>query len=114
MTNVTQQRVLHTAIPGPRSIELQARKSVSVSAGVGTGLPVCVESAGGGILVDVDGNQLIDFGSGIAVTSVGNAAPRVVEPRVEAMGRAVGVDARLAHDGMSLTLASRPRPRRPT
>ena len=40
--------------------------------------------------------------------------PRVVEPRVEAMGRAVGVDARLAHDGMSLTLASRPRPRGPT
>jgi 4-aminobutyrate aminotransferase/(S)-3-amino-2-methylpropionate transaminase len=83
MTNVTQQRVLHTAIPGPRSIELQARKSATVSAGVGTGLPVYVERAGGGILVDVDGNQLIDFGSGIAVTSVGNAAPRVVE-RVQA------------------------------
>ena len=30
-------------------------------------LPVYVERAGGGILVDVDGNQLIDFGSGIAV-----------------------------------------------
>jgi 4-aminobutyrate aminotransferase/(S)-3-amino-2-methylpropionate transaminase len=37
-----------------------------------------VAAAGGGIVVDVDGNQLIDFGSGIAVTSVGNAAPRVV------------------------------------
>ncbi|HNA49849.1 MAG TPA: 4-aminobutyrate--2-oxoglutarate transaminase, partial [Mycobacterium sp.] len=34
--------------------------------------------AGGGIIVDVDGNQLIDFGSGIAVTNVGNAAPEVV------------------------------------
>jgi 4-aminobutyrate aminotransferase/(S)-3-amino-2-methylpropionate transaminase len=40
---------------------------------------VYVERAGGGILVDADGNQLIDFGSGIAVVSVGNAAPRVVE-----------------------------------
>jgi 4-aminobutyrate aminotransferase/(S)-3-amino-2-methylpropionate transaminase len=50
-----------------------------VSAGVGTTLPVYVERAGGGIVVDVDGNQLIDFGSGIAVVSVGNAAPRVVE-----------------------------------
>ena len=79
MTNVTQQRVLHTAIPGPRSLELQQRKVAAVSAGVGTGLPVYVERAGGGILVDVDGNQLIDFGSGIAVTTVGNAAPRVVE-----------------------------------
>jgi 4-aminobutyrate aminotransferase/(S)-3-amino-2-methylpropionate transaminase len=39
---------------------------------------VYVERAGGGIVVDVDGNQLIDFGAGIAVVSVGNAAPRVV------------------------------------
>ena len=41
-------------------------------------LPVYVVRAGGGILVDVDGNQLIDFGSGIAVTGVGNSAPEVV------------------------------------
>jgi 4-aminobutyrate aminotransferase/(S)-3-amino-2-methylpropionate transaminase len=75
---VEQKRVLHTAIPGPRSAELHARKNAAVSAGVGTTLPVYVERAGGGILVDVDGNQLIDFGSGIAVTTVGNAAPRVV------------------------------------
>ena len=79
MTNVDQKRVLTTAIPGPKSAELHARKAAAVSAGVSTGLPVYVEKAGGGILVDVDGNQLIDFGSGIAVTTVGNAAPRVVE-----------------------------------
>ena len=48
MTNVTQQRVLHTEIPGPRSLELQQRKVAAVSAGVGTGLPVYVERAGGG------------------------------------------------------------------
>src|SRR3954449_7558242 len=78
MSNVPQQRLLQTAIPGPRSTALQARKTAAVSAGVSTGLPVYVERAGGGILVDVDGNQLIDFGSGIAVTTVGNAAPRVV------------------------------------
>jgi 4-aminobutyrate aminotransferase/(S)-3-amino-2-methylpropionate transaminase len=75
---VEQKRVLNTAIPGPRSTELHARKNAAVSAGVGTTLPVYVERAGGGIVVDVDGNQLIDFGSGIAVVSVGNAAPRVV------------------------------------
>ncbi|HEV7206710.1 MAG TPA: 4-aminobutyrate--2-oxoglutarate transaminase [Jatrophihabitans sp.] len=76
---VEQKRVLNTAIPGPRSQVLHARKSAAVASGVGTTLPVYVERAGGGIVVDVDGNQLIDFGSGIAVTSVGNAAPRVVE-----------------------------------
>src|SRR6266516_6635524 len=76
--DVPQHRLVKTAIPGPRSAELHARKAAAVAPGVGTTLPVYVERAGGGILVDADGNQLIDFGSGIAVVSVGNAAPRVV------------------------------------
>jgi 4-aminobutyrate aminotransferase/(S)-3-amino-2-methylpropionate transaminase len=75
---VSQERIIRTAIPGPRSLELQARKLTAVSAGIGTVLPIYVEQASGGIVLDVDGNQLIDFGSGIAVVSVGNAAPRVV------------------------------------
>jgi 4-aminobutyrate aminotransferase / (S)-3-amino-2-methylpropionate transaminase / 5-aminovalerate transaminase len=78
-SGIEQRRVLTTPIPGPRSVELHTRKQAAVSAGVSNVLPVYVERAGGGILVDVDGNQLIDFGSGIAVTTVGNAAPRVVE-----------------------------------
>ena len=78
MTEISQQRVLRTEIPGPRSLELHARKTAAVAPGIGTTLPVYIERAGGGILVDADGNQLIDFGSGIAVVSVGNAAPRVV------------------------------------
>ena len=77
--DIEQARRLVTAIPGPRSQELHARKAAAVSSGVGVGLPTYIERAGGGILVDVDGNQLIDFGSGIAVTGVGNAAPRVVK-----------------------------------
>jgi 4-aminobutyrate aminotransferase/(S)-3-amino-2-methylpropionate transaminase len=39
---------------------------------------VFVEAAGGGVILDTDGNTLIDLGSGIAVTTVGNAAPSVV------------------------------------
>ncbi|MBI1758956.1 MAG: 4-aminobutyrate--2-oxoglutarate transaminase [Actinobacteria bacterium] len=73
-----QHRRLVTAIPGPRSTELLARRTAAVPPGVSTVLPVFIERAGGGILLDVDGNSLIDFGSGIAVTSVGNSAPRVV------------------------------------
>ena len=74
-----QERRLVTAIPGPRSIELQERRTQAVSAGVGGTLPVFIVAAGGGVLVDVDGNSLIDMGSGIAVTTVGNSAPKVVE-----------------------------------
>ena len=72
-----QHRNLVTAIPGPRSQDLQARKVAAVPGGVGTMLPVYVVAAGGGVLVDVDGNSLIDLGSGIAVTGVGNADPAV-------------------------------------
>ncbi|MEV8098687.1 4-aminobutyrate--2-oxoglutarate transaminase [Kitasatospora sp. NPDC085879] len=77
-TPLLQERRLVTSIPGPKSQELQARKLGAVAAGVGTTLPVYVARANGGVLEDVDGNSLIDFGSGIAVTNVGNSAEAVV------------------------------------
>ena len=76
---IAQQRRLVTEIPGPVSRAKFARRQEHVAAGVGTTLPVFVEAAGGGVLVDADGNSLIDLASGIAVTSVGNSAPAVVE-----------------------------------
>ena len=82
-----QERRLVTEIPGPGSLERLDRKKAYVADGVGTTLPIFVVAAGGGVIVDVDGNSLIDLGSGIAVTSVGNAAPAVarnVRAQVEA------------------------------
>ncbi|MFC9239470.1 4-aminobutyrate--2-oxoglutarate transaminase [Streptomyces decoyicus] len=76
--SLPQERRVVTAIPGPKSQELWARKQATVAGGVGAVLPVFVKRAGGGVLEDVDGNSLIDFGSGIAVTSVGNSAEAVV------------------------------------
>ena len=78
MAELEQRRILKTEIPGPRSQELMARKTSAVAKGVGTTMPVFAVEAGGGVVVDVDGNSLIDFGSGIAVTTIGNSAPRVV------------------------------------
>src|SRR5688500_2990842 len=75
---VAQERRLVTEVPGPRSRELAARRAGAVTSAVGSVLPVYVERAGGGVVVDVDGNSFIDLGSGIAVTSVGNSAPEVV------------------------------------
>ncbi|MFD4511589.1 hypothetical protein [Streptomyces sp. NPDC058457] len=43
-------------------------------AGIGAVLPVFVEAAGGGVIVDADGNSFIDFGSGTPVTKVGDSA----------------------------------------
>ncbi|MGW1837218.1 4-aminobutyrate--2-oxoglutarate transaminase [Streptomyces sp. NPDC002067] len=73
-----QERRVVTAIPGPKSQALWERKQATVAGGVGAVLPVFIQRAGGGVLQDVDGNSFIDFGSGIAVTSVGNSAEAVV------------------------------------
>ncbi|CDQ44016.1 4-aminobutyrate--2-oxoglutarate transaminase [Mycolicibacterium neoaurum] len=79
MPAVEQSRHLATAIPGPKSSALIERKNSAVARGVGTTMPVYAARAAGGILEDIDGNRLIDLGSGIAVTTIGNAAPRVVD-----------------------------------
>ncbi len=77
--SLPQKRNLVTELPGPRSRELLERRQRSVARGLSHVLPVFVAAAGGGVVVDVDGNSLIDFGSGIAVTSVGNSADLVVD-----------------------------------
>lgn len=82
-SSVAQERRLLTEIPGPKSTALLARKTDAVAAGVGVTLPAFIERAGGGVLVDVDGNHLIDMGSGIAVTTVGNANPMVADAVAE-------------------------------
>lgn len=78
MTAIPQERRVVTAIPGPKSVELQNRRTATVAAGVGSVMPVFAARASGGIVEDVDGNSFIDFGSGIAVTSVGSSAEAVV------------------------------------
>lgn len=77
--SLPQKRELVTAIPGPKSVELMARRRSAVSAGVGGTLPVFAAAAGGGVIVDIDGNSFIDLGAGIAVTNIGNSAPHVVK-----------------------------------
>jgi 4-aminobutyrate aminotransferase / (S)-3-amino-2-methylpropionate transaminase / 5-aminovalerate transaminase len=78
-TGLHQNRHLVTEIPGPRSRALMARKEAAIARGVGTTMPVFAARAAGGVVEDVDGNVLIDLGSGIAVTTVGASAPRVIE-----------------------------------
>ena len=73
-----QRRNLVTEVPGPISRTLMERRNSTVARGVSTTLPVFITAAGGGVMLDADGNSLIDFGSGIAVASVGNAADAVV------------------------------------
>ncbi|WP_423185142.1 aminotransferase class III-fold pyridoxal phosphate-dependent enzyme [Arthrobacter sp. NyZ413] len=74
----TARRLL-TELPGPRSRELEAERRKHVTDAFGITMPVFIDHALDALLVDVDDNHLIDFASGIAVTSVGAANPKVAK-----------------------------------
>jgi 4-aminobutyrate aminotransferase/(S)-3-amino-2-methylpropionate transaminase len=86
---VTQERRVVTAIPGPKSKALQERRLAVVSGGVSSALPVFIERAHGAILVDVDGNQFIDLGAGIGVTTIGHTDDAVVAAAQRQLGDVV-------------------------
>ena len=84
---MAHKRHLVTEIPGPRSRALHERRERAVAAAVRSNPPVYIAEGEGAILVDVDGNSLVDLGSGIAVTGIGHAQPAMVEAVREQVGR---------------------------
>ncbi|WP_053386468.1 aminotransferase class III-fold pyridoxal phosphate-dependent enzyme [Leucobacter japonicus] len=80
---VPQERLVRTAIPGPRSQQIHERRRAVVPPGVHSVLPVYIERAHDSILVDVDGNQIIDVCGGIGVTTIGHTDDRVVAAATE-------------------------------
>ncbi|MEN9607196.1 MAG: hypothetical protein RL605_1024 [Actinomycetota bacterium] len=85
--SIPQVRKVVTAIPGPKSQELHKRRLEAVSHGAGAALPVYIEAGAGAVIVDVDGNQFIDLGSGIGVTTIGHTNPQVVAAVQEQVGK---------------------------
>src|SRR5690348_12743846 len=67
-----------TAIPGPRSQELQAERERYLPRGVFAYHPVYPASGSGARVTDVDGNTFLDFAGGIGVMNVGHSHPEVV------------------------------------
>jgi 4-aminobutyrate aminotransferase/(S)-3-amino-2-methylpropionate transaminase len=69
---------LVTAVPGPRSAEILARKEQVVAEPLSVYVPVVAAEGQGATLTDVDGNTFIDFTGGVGCLAVGHAHPRVV------------------------------------
>ncbi len=80
-----QERRIVTDLPGPASLALAARRDAAVARGTASSSPLYIVAGDGGVLVDADGNSIIDLGAGIAVTSVGASAPKVVHNVQEAV-----------------------------
>ncbi len=88
VTPVAQERKVVTEIPGPKSLALHARRQAVVSGGVSATYPIYIDRAKGAVMVDVDGNHIIDMGGGIGVMTIGHSDDAVIEAAA-AQARAV-------------------------
>ncbi|CAG7612776.1 aminotransferase class III-fold pyridoxal phosphate-dependent enzyme [Leucobacter soli] len=84
---IAQEPRIVTEIPGPKSRELHARRQAVVPPGVHSVVPVYVERAHGSVLVDVDGNQIVDVCGGIGVTTIGHTDDAVVAAAAAQLGK---------------------------
>ena len=73
--------IITSELPGPKSCEMhkKACESIRGLSGQVRLFPVAFEKGFGCTMEDVDGNQYIDFSSGIYVTTLGHCHPKVSE-----------------------------------
>ncbi|HLO01757.1 MAG TPA: 4-aminobutyrate--2-oxoglutarate transaminase [Symbiobacteriaceae bacterium] len=77
-SNTTSIR-LQTAVPGPVSQTLMARKESLIADAFSIHVPVAIAEARGALVTDVDGNVFIDLAGGLGCMNVGHSHPRVVK-----------------------------------
>lgn len=70
-------------VPGTQSQALDDLRATEVSAAVKTYTPIYISHAEGSILTDVDGQEYIDFGCGIGVTTLGHGNAAVIDAAIE-------------------------------
>jgi 4-aminobutyrate aminotransferase/(S)-3-amino-2-methylpropionate transaminase len=98
---------LKTAIPGPRSQEILARKDRVIADPLSIFLPVVIERGEGATLTDVDGNTFIDFTGGVGCLNVGHSHPRVVDAVQEQAAKFFHTDFTIVPYEVYVTLAER-------
>jgi 4-aminobutyrate aminotransferase/(S)-3-amino-2-methylpropionate transaminase len=86
-SDISPERRIVTEVPGPNSKALHERRVKVVSQGVSEAFPIYIDRAHDAIIVDVDGNQFIDFTGGIGVTTVGHTNNAVVEAVRDQVGK---------------------------
>jgi 4-aminobutyrate aminotransferase len=70
---------IKTALPGPHAKRVLEGDERYISPSYTRSYPLVAKKAHGLIVTDVDGNEFLDFSSGIAVTSTGHCHPKVVK-----------------------------------
>jgi 4-aminobutyrate aminotransferase/(S)-3-amino-2-methylpropionate transaminase len=98
---------LQTAVPGPRSQEIVARKQLAVADPLSLYLPIAAAEAHGSTITDVDGNTFVDFTGGVGCLNVGHAHPRVVDAVQEQAAKFLHTDFTMIPYELYVTLAER-------
>jgi 4-aminobutyrate aminotransferase/(S)-3-amino-2-methylpropionate transaminase len=98
---------LRTAVPGPRSLEILARKERVVAAPLQPTFPIVAAAGSGATLTDVDGNTFLDFAGGVGCLNVGHSHPAVVAAAQEQLGRFSHTDFTIVPYEVYVTLAER-------
>lgn len=98
---------MRTELPGPRARELFEKKGRWVARAYATHAPTLVERAEGALVVDVDGNRLIDLTGGVGVLNVGHTNRRVVQAVQEQAERFLHTDFTVTPYASLIELAER-------
>ena len=98
---------LRTPVPGPASLALLARRQKAVPKTVSQVTPLAVASAENAVLTDLDGNRLIDFGSGIGVLNAGHRNAKVVQAVKDQLDRFTHLCFQISMYGPYVELAER-------
>jgi 4-aminobutyrate aminotransferase/(S)-3-amino-2-methylpropionate transaminase len=98
---------LQTAVPGPKSQAILARKERVVADPLSVYLPIVAAEGEGARLTDVDGNTFLDFAGGVGCLNVGHAHPHVVEAVQEQAARFLHTDFTIVPYEVYVTLAER-------
>jgi 4-aminobutyrate aminotransferase len=70
---------IRTKLPGPEAARIIRTDDQFVSPSYTRGYPCVADTGRGMILIDVDGNEFLDFCAGIAVCSTGHCHPEIVK-----------------------------------
>ena len=77
-TSVIDGPKITTALPGPKAKRVLEGDDRYISPSYTRSYPLVAKQGRGLVITDVDGNEFLDFSSGIAVTSTGHCHPDVV------------------------------------
>src|SRR6516225_6303827 len=69
---------IRTMLPGPKAKRVLEGDARYISPSYTRSYPLVAKRGRGVVIEDVDGNEFLDFSSGIAVTSTGHCHPEVV------------------------------------